>query len=698
MADREAAVRLNLAASGFLTALQTLQKEAEAVEQSLEDIGDGAEEAGKETKAFTTAAKTGLKDVEREAKGVGSAVDHVGDAAERSHRKASLFTKSFKSGIGAAKESLSELGGALRTHLAQAATLGGALSVGAGIHGATELISTYKDLAFAIQAGTGKAQDWRAIQGDVESVGSRWKQSNDKIAASYRKLWDDIGDADFARAAIDEVAKGATAGAGSVEQLTSVVGALNEKFGITASQLPESMAAVIAMSNKGGLSMEDFSATLGMVGSAAKAIGIQGPEGLKRVVGMMNLAEGSTKSLKGAVTGVSALMADLADPDKIKNIQKLTGLKLTDKKGHIRDDAMEQIIVKTKGSHEELAKLFSGEQLKIMSGFGETFAKAFEDTKGTDKKRSAAALDAFDAAVEAASEQTLTAADVQRQATARLKDPARQLDDAMNRFKRSFEKKEVVEAIDKLATHLPKLASVLGKAVEFAAEHPALAGMALAGGRPAFSGAASMGGELLAGFGKKQAATIGAEIAAVAATSGKWGAAAHVFASVVGPALGAYLAYEVGKNQIDKMVTEDASNEGGLAAARAQAGAAESSGDPVQIAAARARLSRAIADAEKGEQGATGAVKRWFRGAASMTGDVQFDTQENAIARAKADLTRLNRTDQASDKAASSMERAAQAAERLSRSFDRAAGSAGGGGASNGLPPKPGNGSGSSAD
>src|SRR3954470_3556978 len=108
MADRDAKVRLNLAANGFLTQLQQLRQASLEFEKAVEGIGDGAEKTGKKMAVLGNAAKAGL---------------------------------------GAAKSSLAELGSSLKSTLTQVATLGGALSSANAMRGAVEITKTYKDIA-----------------------------------------------------------------------------------------------------------------------------------------------------------------------------------------------------------------------------------------------------------------------------------------------------------------------------------------------------------------------------------------------------------------------------------------------------------------------------------------------------------------------------------------------------------------------
>lgn len=689
--DRDARVRLNLEAAGFVTGLRAVEERAKDVEEAVEDIGDGAEKAS---------------------------------------RKTGLLSSSMKSGFGAAKSSLAELGSTLKSTLATAATLGGALSVGTGLHKAEDLIESYKNMAFALEAGTGAAKDWREIQADVEGIGGRWKLSNDKVAASYRALYDDIGDLEFAKAATEEVAKAHVATGASMESLTAIAGQLNEKFSVTGKDLPDAMAAVISAANKGGVGIDDLAGKLGAVGASAKLLGMEGKAGLGQVIGMLNLGDAATGSFKKNVSAVSALLDTFADPDKVKAIEKSMGVKLTTKTGDIRKDALDTILKKSGGASEKLALAFTGDALKLATAFGSTYQKAFTETEGTVKQKTAAALEAYKASLAEAGKQTLNAAQLDAQATERLADPKRQLDDALNKFTKAFENEKVIHAVEKLADKMPQLAEVLGDVVGFAADHPMLAGAAFVGAKPLASGGASFAGEAIGGLAKAQWKSFGAQFAAAAAADSKWAGAGKLMSAAAGPLIAVAIAAAVGmalKEGIDSIYDTKAKDQGDLAAAQAEAGAAAASGDKARMKAADDRLAKKIAEAKDNAGGVSGFLDTTFGGVAHMLGAAPLDTQADVIARAEADRRSLQqriagpgggpllasggggkgkdsvdelhkgnqKAGESGQKAAQALERAAASAERFARSMDRVSGSAGS--STNGLPAAPGNSSGSGA-
>jgi hypothetical protein len=451
----------------------------------------------------------------------------MGDETKRtSAESGNALKRALSDGAKAGVDSIRNLGSEIASTLKTAVTLGGALTLGGGVKNALALVSSYRDLAFAIQAGTGAATDWRDIQKDIEGVGDRWKQSNTAVAASFKGLYEDIGDVEYAKAATEEVAKAQTATGASMQALTVVAGQLNEKFAITKEELPQAMAAAIAMGNKGGISIEAMGEKLSIVGASAKQLGLQGEKGFERIGAMLNVADGATGSLKKSIGAVAGLLDTLGATDKVKEVEKTLHVKLAHK-GVTDKDAIEKILGHSGGKKEILAKAFSGDQLKLISQFGEVYSKAFNEMQGTVKQKTQAGLDAYHHYLDQAGKITLTAAELEAQAKARLNEPSRNLDAALNRFTKAFERPEVLAAMDKISAAMPKLADKLAEFVGVAVDHPVATGAAIVGGKVASDvGGVIAGGLALAGGKALLGALKGGGAAAAAGEAAATGGAA----------------------------------------------------------------------------------------------------------------------------------------------------------------------------
>jgi hypothetical protein len=581
MAEREAKVRLNLAAAGIASQLQALVKQSKELEQAVEDIGDGAAKADRKTTGFFTA---------------------------------------MKAGAGAARGTLADLGGQLKNTLTMAATLGGSLSIGAAAKEAQEVVGAYKDLAFAIRVGTGEAVTWQQVQGQVETTATRWKRSTKEVQQAYADLFAETGNLQFAKASIDSVAMAANATGKATKTWSDIAGTLNEKFGIGADRIQDSLAAAVELTNKGGASAEELADKLGIVGASAKLLGMQGEDGFKRLLGMINMADDSTGTMKQKFGAVSNVLEQMADPERLKQIEKALGVKLTDSKGGARDDAIQRIIAKTKGEEGELRKAFGATEVKLVSSMAKPFVEAFANAKGTVEQRTAAALEAYGRALDEAGKVAFTGADLQEEANKRNNDGQRNMQAALNKFVKAFEKPQMVRAMDQLAEAAPAVAEAFAKLVGFAVKHPILAGAAVVGGMAGGSFLKGAAGSALQGLGEKGAKAAwegGAKIFTESVSkSGGWATAGKA----LGVAAAALIAFELGKHAIDGAMNEDLAKQHSLqdASSTAESMAKHGTGTPEQRAQAAKKLREKIAQAEK--DGGPGVVTSAFGNASKLFG------------------------------------------------------------------------------
>jgi hypothetical protein len=598
MADRDAKVRLNLAASGFLSSLEQLQRE---------------------TKTFT---KT---------------VEGIGEAAEKSGKKSSSLFGVMKAGASGARSELTQLGGQLKNVLSQALTLGGALSIGAAVHEAQAATKSYKDLAFAIRRGSDSSMSWQQVQGDVEASAARWKRSNSEIADSYAGIYQETGNLQFSKAAIDAVGMAATATGKKTELWTNIAGTLGEKFGITANGINDAMALVVDRTNQGGISAEELDSGLARVGASAQLLGIKGKAALELVLGGLNMADQAIGPPRQKIMALGNLLEGLANPEKAKEIQKTLGVSMLDPKGDVKAGALDRIIAKTRGKQSELAKVFSGGELKFIASLGQEFAKSFDQTKGDVKTRTTTALDALHHALEAAGKSAYDEAALKKEATDRLSDSDRNLQAAQNEFIKAFERPEMVHAIDQAAAAAPKLARVLGDLVEWGSKHPLGAAAAVAGGVAAKGALTAVITKVSDSAMDSAGKLLGKSMESSWSAGGKLAGASFVIAA--GAA-----GYEIGKLLADYLLDRDKAKAEAAdnAASDAEAMALHGTGSTEKRKEAASNLRAKIAEAEKDGPGMfTETVGAW---GAKFSGNPDLDPRvkhQKRLANMRAQLAAL---------------------------------------------------------
>lgn len=358
---------------------------------------------------------------------------------------------------------------------ATAGGLTGIFSVGSALTNATSLQSTYRDLAFAMSRATGKAVEWQAIQKQIEPVAAATGRSSKELAEAFGDVLAETGNAELAGQSLKAIGVLATASGREVKQLSSVAGALNDKLGVTADEMPNVLSAAIDLSNKGGIGFEDLTKAIHLTGASARAAGMGGAEAFSQLVAMMNRGGDALGSTKKGLSAIVQIMDQMADPSRQKAIKQTFGVDVKDKAGNLRQTqaVLADIFSKTGGKREALAKVFGGEQLKLVTELGKPFREAFEKTGGDMKTKTAAGLAAFNDAMKEAGKSGYDFAQAQEDAKKRMEDdPMRKMARAAETFNQAFSRPEVISAMGKLTDQLPRLADAAGKAVESFSKNP----------------------------------------------------------------------------------------------------------------------------------------------------------------------------------------------------------------------------------
>lgn len=445
----------------------------------------------------------------------------AGENEKAAKRTENAWKKAGVAGLKALKAEIGDTFSSLKTAVKTAVTLGGAFSFGSAIRGAIESQSQFRNLAFAVKAGTGEIVKWNDLQRDAQITALQWGQRTHELGSAYQELFDEVGDIGFAEAGMENAALAARATGKDVGMLANIVGVLNEKFDVTADELPETMAAVVSLGNKGGISIEQMGEKIGILGASAKAAGLSGQAGFQTIVGMANIADNAMGSFKKSLAAVTGLLDSFGTPEQAKKIAGVFGVSMKDAKHNARGltDVLGDVFAKTGGKRELLAKAFTGEQLKLVLELAKPFTEAFGQTGGTIKEKTAAGLGAYKAALEKAGKSQLTAADLAAEAQKRMEDPQARLNIALEKLQQSFAKPQMIAAIERLSSQLPVLADKMAGLIDFVLDNPKTAAGIFLGfklGAPVLgaifqSGAASFakaaagalgGGGALGGLGK----------------------------------------------------------------------------------------------------------------------------------------------------------------------------------------------------
>ena len=387
--------------------------------------------------------------------------------------------------------------------------------------------SKFGDLSFGIRSAGGSMADAVAVQKQLQKGAIDTAQDSFKMVDAFEGIRRETGSIDFARGAIDTVATAARGAHKELGTMSGVAGTLNEKFGITAAELPDALADVVGLSEKGGVSFEDMADKLGLIGAYAKEAGLSGRAGFQQMVGMLNLADNANGSFKKGITGVGGLLEQLGNNVGKAKIGAALGISTKDLSGNV-ESQIGAIMKATKGQKAGLEKAFGGEQLKLLVDLGKTYGASFESTKGDVKTKQAAALEALRASFTEAGKSTVSFADIQTEAAAEMAAAPQKIALAKEKLLQAFSSDKMQAAIGKIIDKLPALADLIAKIVGFAVDNPAAAGAAAIGGTFAKGAIESV----IVGAFKSGAA------AAAPSLSGALAGGAGPFASALGPLMG----------------------------------------------------------------------------------------------------------------------------------------------------------------
>jgi len=429
------------------------------------------------------------------------------------------LSEGMKGGVDAVKSALSTI----KSTVLSIGGIAGGLGLAEMARGAVAAQGEVRRLAFRIGEASGGAAKLGA---DMHAMAVSTGQPVEELIQQFDSLQTKIGDTEFAKSALGDIAKAATTTGFAMAPLVDIVDATNATFGVTAQEVPDVLAQMIGLASKSGLSIEEFAAKFELVGVSAKGAGLAGKDGLAKTAALMAMADSSAGGLKKGLPAVTSLLDTLGN--KAARMPLLLQMGINPNMKGDATDVIGEILKKTGGKKEEIEKHFGGAQAKLLVDMGASYAQAFDETKGKVKEKSAAGLAAYQAALLAAGKSTLSAADVNKQFADEMNSGERKVAVALERLKSAFAKPEVTAAIEKLMGALPALADVITKVIGFASDNPVAAGAAALGGTFAKGAIESM----IVGAFKSGAA------AAAPGLSGALAGGAGPFATALGPLMG----------------------------------------------------------------------------------------------------------------------------------------------------------------
>lgn len=387
------------------------------------------------------------------------------------------LSSALSAGIEGGQKAVKDMFSSIRSGLG---TLTGFASVGGIAALAKDAIDgreVFEDLSAAIEFGTGRLLSWQQLQKRAQGVARATGKDVDELGRAMETVYGDTKDTDYALETVSAIGTAARATGKDVDTFAKITGILNQKFGITAKDAPQALAAIIAGANSGGASLENLADDFGEIGGKAKTLGLQGTKGIMEMLGILNLAKQETGRFEQAMTALPQIFDQIIERGgKGGDLEKKLKIQTYGPDGKRRSPIaiLQDIIRKTKGNETKLGELgFGGEGLQTILALAKPFQAELKRTGGDIN----AASEAFDRALDKAAGGGLKWSDVQAKAAKRANSESGRLERALQTAKAAMTTPQMLGAFKDLASAAPQVASGFAKLVDFVSKNPLTAGM-----------------------------------------------------------------------------------------------------------------------------------------------------------------------------------------------------------------------------
>lgn len=651
----------------------------------------------------------------------------IGDSVEKlGKRMGAALGNASRDGFGKMKESLAGTVEKGKELIGIAAGIAGGLSVASGAQGAIELEQRFRSIAFAVEQASGEATKWQDVQTRLQAASDLTGQTTEKMAGVFDILQQKSGNARYAYESLGLIGEVMNATGRSGEELGSIVGVLNKKWGITEmGQVKSALLQVFEATKGGKIKFEELSEDIDELGSIAQSAGMGGIDGFRRSLGLASeMAPHVNQSISEVLTGMDQLTEKLRQMPVVKGLAEgggVAGKQFFDdfiKEGDAtkRLELLLQQSAK-KGKLQGFRKIaieeeFTGrEERAAFQALANPFVDAFEKAKAAgmnNEKATAEAVKAFDANVAKLGGSTMQWSQIQEKAADNEQSAATKIRQAQEMWQRAFTDPATMDAMGELAQHLPKVASGMADLVKFAVDSPWAAGAAVVGGKAALAGAGGFANSLVSSGLSSLGSALGGTAAAVPAATGavaKLGNQASLASRAVSGLANASGLEGVAGKGAAAASTGIALAAVGVAAFELTTKLLESRDELDRKGTVRAndtyfdvskRMSEAKTPEERakilaaGKQKLTDEIGFWESPAAASASIKALDKRKEELdfkdikVGATVFEESMSRSADSGDKAGRALERAAIAAERVARAFDKVTPAGG----SNGLPPE----------
>lgn len=300
----------------------------------------------------------------------------------------------------------------------------------------------------------------------------------EQLAGGAMKYVSKTGDLTTAMANMKTFAVTAQATGASVEDIASAAADLSEKFDIkTTEDMGKALAVLTFQGKRGAFELKDMAEQFPEMAAAAQRAGMTGVKGMQTLGGLAQIARQSTGSGAEASTAVQMMLTQLTTKSgQLHSGEALGGQKVDvfeggdpTKKARDIPTVISEVISKSHGNQQQLAKLFDVRGLRAVSPLIKAYHDAADSTTGTAAQKEAAGKANVLRKIQVASDSGGSWADVEADAADAMKATSVQLEQLKIRLENAAAS-AFFPALQNLTPHLEELVPVVAKAAALVAD------------------------------------------------------------------------------------------------------------------------------------------------------------------------------------------------------------------------------------
>lgn len=349
-------------------------------------VGNAVREVGKATKAVrndTALVAQGQRDLARTGETAERSTGRLGAALSAAGRSAAGMARGAAGAVGQMRV-MGNVAGAAGNALDRVGNRWTAFATGAGGVGVARFVGNLQErfTRLGIQANIG-AGEIDALKRQIFEV-SRQKGIRvdpGEVTAGIERIVEKTGDLNLARENIENIAAAIQAtGAGGAD-IGAMVADLAQKFDIKgAAAMRRMLDTVVRQGKAGAFTLQNLAAMGERVTAAYAAMGRSGPDAVREMGALLQIARMGTGSAEQAATSFERLMSEIVskskdieglgitvwDPDKLAGGQKVARSAV---------DIIKELMVETGGDIQKLGEVFGDESIRLLNTVKTEFQK-----------------------------------------------------------------------------------------------------------------------------------------------------------------------------------------------------------------------------------------------------------------------------------------------------------------------------------